>query len=167
MKALEAQRQKTVESTAPVSGGQNGPMQGNLTAAQKREQQREERRKKFFDRSGAVVDDNLGTANNSIYNAAPLSNFGAANEPSKPVAETYFRPSNWKSKGYPSEYAYMKAARQLDLPSKPAVVAQVATVASNQFDFGGKDQSHQSQYNGVATATIPAELAATGERQAR
>ena len=144
MKALEAQRQKPVESIATVSGGQSGQTQGGLTAAQKREQQLEERRKKFFYRTGTVVDDNLGTANNnSVYNAAL-----AAKPAAQPVADTNFRPSDWKSKGYPSEYAYMKAAGQLDIPSKPTVVAPVAAVAGNPYDFGGKDHSHQSQHSG-------------------
>ena len=136
MKALEAQRQKPAETTGAASAQGGGQANGTMTAAQKRDQQLEERRRKFFDKS-SVESSNVPEKNyngfSSVAEPAAIT-FQVAGLPKPKPVETEIRPSDWKSKGYPSEYAYMKAAGQLNIPSKPAV--EIAPLSSHPFPYG-------------------------------
>lgn len=165
MKALEAQRQKPVDAAGSASTGSQGGGQqaaGPLTAAQKREQQLEERRRKFFDKSATESRDASDNNYNGFGSAAeqPAIAFQApvARELPKPKAvEAEIRPSDWKSKGFPSEYAYMKAAGQLNVPSKPAVeIVPVSSSSNNPYPQRGSDQQVQrgaDQRGGVPSSS--------------
>jgi hypothetical protein len=133
LKALEDQRQKTAaEAPAPAMSGapQGMAAPGQQSAAQKREAQLEERRRKFFEGSSKRPEEsaNAGATTFQMRMEQPAHEAAIEFEPRRmqpkvPTLEAkeIIRPSDWKSKGFPSEFAYMKAMGQLDAPCKPLV----------------------------------------------
>jgi hypothetical protein len=127
LKALEDQRQKAAVTAGPASGApaMNPAATGMQSAAQKREAQLEERRRKFFENSSKPAADTAFEVKDPYASGMPNFNFEQfASKPVEPVrmpeVKEAIRPSDWRSKGYASEYAYMKAMGQLDISSKPS-----------------------------------------------
>jgi hypothetical protein len=142
LKALEAQKMTHMSnnnnnsSNSTSNNNNNNTFNNNSSkgqqplssAAEKREKLIEERRKKFFESTSKVsqsdpsnnaaavrMDDSkaLLESNQSLNgidrNKSIMSGSSGGTE--------MIRPSDWESRGYPSEYAYMKAQGGLEIPS--------------------------------------------------